>query len=162
MTNPKITFDHHIELLLEKHTSEMSYDLAKAVINQFGGVNAFEKAYQHIFDIGIESVQKKDLQQWETNLTAFYKANKKEIDAYIKEIALADGNDSAIGMLDEDFYELRHLDADDIAEGWHNTESKNHDTVVSNLANFTGEMMCRYCAEYMDEFGYEEEEEDED
>lgn len=150
-------FNEKTQDFLSNH-SNMSSDLAAAVIEQFGGEDEFIAEHVNVCEGGINCGISGWI--WTDDLVEFYAENKKAIIKHAKETAESFGDDSVsemvkgFGCLNNQFSE------DEVAEGMYDTESDSHQQVAQALAFFVGEELSRDYECFLEENPNDEEDED--
>lgn len=152
MNDIEITFEHEIELMLEKHTGDMSYDLAAAAIKKFGGTTVFEKTYKEVARYGMFDCDGAELEDWRNKPISFYEEHKADITEYIDKKTELQGYEYVSAMLHDTSRELACLDEDEIQDGLDGYYSKYHNAVLVALVNIIGEDLSHFCADYINTY----------
>ena len=140
---------------LDSDTSSlMSRGLRFALIERFGGEDAFLEDYDHVADYGIEGISESF---YSTSVIDFYQENKEQIKFALKNLAAVIGLNSAIALVDKasDLNEKHNINLDDIADAMYGTSATKDnptyrgDLVISWIVSACGAELCREYQNFM-------------
>lgn len=158
MSNNKISLSGDFERILSKHAGKMSFKLAKAVVEQFGGEEKFNEIYETVASVGVYDMTQRQLKNWQQYLDKFFIANKSDIKAYANAKLNASTYESIGEMLQDGDGELSDMTQVGIISGFDGHYSSYYPRVRDALSNMIADDFCAYCVDYSKMFLSEKEE----
>ena len=134
--------------------SLMSRELKVALIEQFGGEDAFLEDYDHIADHGIDGISG---DFYSSSIVGFYQENKEQIQIALKELAANIDLDSAVALVDtqSQLRDKHDTNLDDIADAIYGTSNTadgftyQGELVISWIVDTCGAELCRNYQDFM-------------
>lgn len=142
---------------LDSDTSSlMSRELRVALIEQFGGEEAFLEDYDHVAYHGIEGISE-SFYSTSISIGEFYEKNKEQIKLALKEFAANSNLDSAVALVDSqsNLRDKHDTNLDDIADaiyGSGNTSdgfTYQNEVVIAWIVDTCGAELCRDYQNFM-------------
>lgn len=140
---------------LDSDTSSlMSRELRVALIEQFGGEDAFLEDYDHVACHGIEGISESF---YSSSISEFYEKNKEQVKLALKEFAANIDLDSAVALVDtqSNLRNKHDTNLDDIADaiyGSGNTPdglTYQNEVVIAWIIDTCGAELCRDYQNFM-------------